>query len=125
MPDRVTRIVLIPRHTALYGTVPHVGAPVNVRRFGSSIITAWRSKGMGLPGSQASAAFQLQQSMDMVIWENVDASFSPPAEQETPVTRDLDFEWIRLVATISGANPGTTCWAVGHFLAREGILGGE
>ena len=124
MADRVARIILLPRYTALYGTVPFNGAPVNVRRFGSGLVTAWRSTGLGTSGAQASVVFKLQQSTDLGIWNNVGATISPGAELEASEAVTLDLEWIRIVATVSGTKPGVTCWAIGTFVAREGVLGG-
>lgn len=121
MADRITRIVLLPRYTALYGTTPILGAPVNVRRFGGATLIGWRSQGLGMPPNDASVEYKLQQSPDLGIWHDV-VSFSPGAEEETPATATFDFEWIRLVATVSGPKPGLTGWVVGHFVAREALV---
>jgi len=122
MSDRIARIVLLPRYTALYGTAPIYGAPVNVRRFAGAVLVGWRSQGLGTAGSQASVEYGLQQSTDLGIWNDIEPTLSPAAEDETPASVTFDLEWIRLVSTVSGTKPGLTGWVVGHFVPREGLV---
>ena len=116
--DSEIRIVLFPRYTAVYGTVTLFTPPINVRAFEKAIITAWRGEGIG--STPADVGFHMEQSADLGIW-NAGPSFSPASAggeeiQETA----FSLEWARLGATVSGASPGTTVWAVGVFVLRSG-----
>lgn len=120
----ILRMVLLPRYTALYGTVPFYTAPINVKGFAKALVSCW--KGAGIGATPADLNFELQQSADLGLWHVVDAAFTPAnPDEDLTVTRELLFEWVRLKATVSGTagSQGVTVWAVGAFVPREGVGG--
>ncbi len=120
MPPPVVRMVLLPRFTGLSGETDFLTPPLNVRAFSAALITVWKSHGLGDP--EAEVEFQMQESTDLVDWNDIDSSFTPSAaETEVTVARSLKFEWVRLKATVSttGLYPCITVWGVGAFLPRR------
>jgi hypothetical protein len=110
------RIVLLPRYTGVYGTIPLYTPPINVRAYEKVIITAWKGNGIG--DTPADVEFRLGQSTDLGIW-NASGDFSPASPgAEVVHEEELLLEWARLGVEITGASPGTTVWAVGTFIPR-------
>ena len=121
MNEPVVRMVLLPRYTAVYGEGPLDTAPFSVRRYARVILTGWAGRGLG--ATSPAATITLDQSADLGHWHEV-GSVSPAAGTEASETLDLlDLEWARLRVEVEpdeGEEPGTTVWAVGAFVPREG-----
>ncbi|MCK6479530.1 MAG: hypothetical protein HUU06_11275 [Planctomycetaceae bacterium] len=109
-----TRIVFLPRYTALYGGTTFKTPPVPAKEFAQLILTTWANVGIG----SGSTVMTLEESTDLEHWHAVGGTVSPGATEETYV-RDLSLEWIRLTVAVSGSPPGLTTWAVGALVPRE------
>jgi hypothetical protein len=120
-PKRVHRKVILPRFTPLVGTTDFTTSPVDVRNYAQAILTAWMGTGLG--GTPADVEFTVQQSPDLEVW--LDGTPFAPAGADAEVTRTegLSYSWMRVKATVSGADPGISTWLTGEFVLRED--GGE
>jgi len=118
MAGAVLRVVIFPRHTAFYGTTPLPTRPINVKGYAKVLVTAWRGTGLGT--TPASVQYHLDQSSDLEHWHEIGSAVSPPANQESSALKDLDMEWMRCRAVVSGTNPGVTGWAVAVLVPRDG-----
>jgi hypothetical protein len=116
-PKRVHRKVILPRYTPLVGTTPFTTTPLDVRAYGQVLFTAWKGAGMG--ASPADVEFTVQQSPDLDVW--LDGTPFAPASADAEVTRteSLYHAWMRVKATVSGADPGISTWMTGEFLLRD------
>ncbi len=121
MSARVDRIVVFPRYTALIGAASVFTVPMDVRAYARAAMVAWQSQGIGT--SAAEVAFTTQQSPDLENWFDGD-TLTPDANEEDTATPELRYPWFRVKATVTGSDPGVTCWLVGEFVAREGAGGG-
>ena len=110
----VQKIVLLPRYTSFSGAQVLRTAPINVRAFASAIISLWVGNAVGTtPG----LVMQVQQSPDLKIWTGI-SGFSGVPETEITNSVAFEMEWIRLVITLTGTDPGFTGWCVGDFVTR-------
>ncbi|NUN52309.1 MAG: hypothetical protein HUU06_05920 [Planctomycetaceae bacterium] len=116
-PKRVHRKVILPRYTPLVGTTPFTSSPLDVRAFAQVLLTGW--KGAGIGATPADLEFVVQQSPDLEVW--LDGTPFSPASANAEVTRteSLSYAWMRLKATVSGADPAITAWMTGEFVLRD------
>jgi hypothetical protein len=54
----------------------------------------------------------------MVKWFAIGSPLTPAANDEATGSFDLDLEWMRAVATVTGDVPGVTMWAVAGLVPR-------
>lgn len=115
----IDRIVLLPRYSALVGATTFKLAPIWIRPYGSIVVAAARGTGLGGSGG-ASVTFALQQSPDLEIWSDL-GTLSPGAGDSGEVASEftLTMDWLRVKATVSGSDPGVTCWAVADLVPRH------
>src|SRR5690349_8113117 len=122
MVDQVTRMVLLPRYTAVYGDTPVNSAPFNVRGYAKVVLMGWAGRGLG--ASAPDTAITIEQSADLAAWHTA-GGITPSAGAEATSTFDLlDLEWARVKVDIDpdpGEPPGNTVWAVGSFVLRDGV----
>ena len=120
MKDPVLRVVLFPRPTAIWGTPGGTTViytePMNVKDFAQAIVAVGRGTGMG--STPATGDLTVWQSADMIDWYQVGSVLAPAAGGEATGTFDLDLEWFRTGASVSGSVPGLTMWATVTFVPR-------
>lgn len=114
MAQVTERIDLLPRYTTFVGATMVHTRPLDIRRFATANLVAWAGAGNG---TDAVLSIQVQQSGDMMAWEDVGDAFEPDAG-EVPGTRDFTLPWLRLEVTLTGENPAFTCWMTGEFVVR-------
>ena len=122
MVDNAVRMVLLPRYTTVYGASALYLAPFNVRRFAKVVLTAWAGRGIGT--SAPAATIYVEQSADLDRWWTAGSVNPNPSSEKTTEFDLLGFEWARVKVLIEpavGQPPGTTVWAVGLFVPREGM----
>jgi hypothetical protein len=115
MKDPVVRIVLFPRPTSIWGTTAVTSEAFNAKDFAKAIVVAGRGTGMG--STPATVTVIMEKSADMVRWFDA-GEVQPWSGGEATLTVDLDLEWIRAKATVSGTVPGITLWAVADLVPR-------
>ena len=118
MADPVLRVVLFPRPTAIWGTTPVSTEPFPAKDFAQAVVVASQGTGMGPGGSEAAVSVAIEQSGDMVNWFPIGSPLAPTAILEATGAFDLDLEWFRATATVSGSVPGVTMWAVAALVPR-------
>jgi hypothetical protein len=118
MPNRVVRIVLIPRYTALIGTTAMYTAPLLVREWSEAALVGWESTGIG----NGDATLTVQLSDDLENWTD-EEEMSLTAESEVTAVLEISRAWLRVKAVVTGSDPGVTCWLEGEFVEREGAGG--
>ena len=115
----VQKVVLIPRYSSLTGPHTYRFAPVNVRDFAKADLTAWRGV---LAGTDALFSVFLEESIDLVLWNEVlDSSMAPSAGTEAVASCELELPWVRAVVDLSApiTDCAVTCWMVGNFTLRD------
>lgn len=119
--ENVALKVLLPRYSAVYGDAAIYSAPFSVKRYAHVLLTGWAGRGIGT--SAPSVTMTLEQSADLGLWHSA-GSVSPASGAESRSEFDLiDLEWARMkveVLPTVGQPPGTTVWAMGAFVLREG-----
>jgi hypothetical protein len=116
----VVRIVVFPRYTTLVGTTSVFTMPIDVREFGQANFVAWMGTGIG--ATPAEVEFKVQESADLSIWNDIE-TITPSAGAETVADVTFDLPWLRVKATVSGADPGVSFWMTGELVRREGAAG--
>lgn len=122
MPDQVTRVVLLPRYTAVYGANPLYMAPFNVKRFAKVVLAG--AKGRGLGTSMPDVTVTIEQSADLGLWHSAGSLALASSDGNSTSFNLKDLEWARVKVEVTpalGEPPGTTVWAVGAFVPREGM----
>jgi hypothetical protein len=114
---RVMRLVVFPRFTTLVGTTPVYSPPIDVREYGDAIFTCWMGTGLG--STPAEVELEVQQSTDLVDW-SVASMITLTAGAETVTEVSFDLPWTRVMATVSGSDPGVSFWMTVELVRREG-----
>lgn len=118
MPDNVDRIVIFPRYTGLIGTGDLIAALVDVRAYSEVIFVGWQSTGLGV--TPATVQFVLQVSADLDTWFNsITFPSVPAAATEFVQTQGLVYQWMRVKAVVTGADPGLSVWLVADLVRRR------
>ena len=118
----VLRMVVFPRYTTLVGTSAVYTMPVDVREFGEAIFVAWMGTGIG--ATPATVEFKVQQSVDLVVWTDA-ATITPSAGAETVSEISFDLPWMRVMAVVTGGDPGVSFWMTAELVRREDAAEGE
>ena len=116
MAQTITPAVIFPRFTAVVGAHPYPSLPIDVSAFEAAYMTFWRGP---FVGTGTSLTFKFQQSTDRYVWEDTGSQVSPNENDEVQVSFGLDHQWLRLIATLNGTNPGVTVWVQGYFVNRK------
>ena len=115
MAATVDGVVILPRYSSFLG--PPVGdlvlytAPVNVRRYASADIAAWKGSHSG------TVAMALEGSPDLESWVSLGTVTLSAGQETVTAFGDLESEWVRLKITLTNG-PAVTCWMVGNFTTR-------
>ena len=116
MKDPILRVVLFPRPTAIWGTSAVSSEPFRSKDFCQAVVVAGARTGMG--ATPATVSVTLEQSADGVRWFTIGSALTPAANDEDTDAFDLDLEWMRATATVTGGSPGVTMWAVAGMVPR-------
>ena len=114
--DTITPAVLFPRFTAIVGASAYESLPIDVTGFERAMITFWRGP---FVGTGTALTFKFQASTDRYTWEDTGAQVTPNESEPKQVGFDVNQQWLRAVATLTGTNPGATVWAQGYFVNRK------
>lgn len=117
MKDPILRVVLFPRPTAIWGTTAVSSEPFPAKDFCRAVVVAGARTGMG--STPATVSVVMEQSADGVRWFSIGSALTPAANDEATGSFELDLEWMRATATVSGGSPGVTMWAVAGMVPRE------
>ena len=124
MAGTLVPLVMLPRYTTLSGASTFTTIAMDVTRYQSANLSAWRGRLFSSPGY----AFKLtcQESTDPGVeasWTTCTGTnafeFDPGEESEGQIVATLTKRWFRVKVELTGSTPQATCWAVGFLEDRE------
>lgn len=117
MSENVDRIVIFPRYTTFVGSTAVVSQVIDVRRWMTANFSGWEGTGLGLIPS--TLQFTLQVSADLENWFDAGTFPGSPGPGEFSASQGLVYPWMRVKATVSGADPVVSAWLVAEMVRRK------